>query len=204
MRSLLSVLCAALVAGCGAVVDAARDAGPDASAADAGGEPYSDVDAANACVAVEFGNDASTAPRKSPTCSAGTLASDGGACQACGQRLCSEPSCDDGSRFAESLADGSLECQFNGFMTDWYEAMRYACAGFGTGYRLATRGEALRIAANPRICRPINGVCPRLDWMWWAWTSTCVEGGHAWVVGFSGLTYSGYGGGGHGFALCVR
>jgi hypothetical protein len=45
---------------------------------------------------------------------------------------------------------------------------------------LATKGEALRIAATPSICR----ASPPAGWL--TWTGTCVESGIAWSVASDG------------------
>jgi hypothetical protein len=72
------------------------------------------------------------------------------------------------------------------------------CAGLGSGWRLPTKGEALKIASSPNVCRtPLPGV-------WVTWTSTCSGAGLAWNVDDSGGTGQGNVDDGNGYALCVR
>jgi hypothetical protein len=57
------------------------------------------------------------------------------------------------------------------------------CEGLGSGYRLLTKGEALKIASNPAICRT------SLPSNWYTWTSTCAGAGLAWYVVSDGYSY---------------
>jgi hypothetical protein len=132
-----------------------------------------------------------------PTCSAGTLPG-GGACQACDLNTCGEPTCDDGTTAAANLGAGAFECQYRSNASNWATAISY-CAGLGSGWRLPTKGEALRIASSPNVCRtPLSAA-------WATWTRTCAGAGLAWSVNdFSfGYTYQ-FSVDDFNNALCVR
>jgi hypothetical protein len=136
------------------------------------------------------------------TCSAG-LFGDGGACQACRLSRCDAPTCDDGTGAAATLGALSLDCRYRASVSNWATAFVY-CAGLGSGWRLPTKGEALKIAASPTVCQT-----PVPDG-WFTWTNTCAGAGLAWRVlnvsrdgALGGEAYEnvvGY----NTFTLCVR
>jgi hypothetical protein len=72
------------------------------------------------------------------------------------------------------------------------------CAGLGSGWRLPSKGEALKIASSPSVCRtPLSGG-------WNTWTRTCAGAGLACYVYFSGFTSQSYVVNSSYGALCVR
>jgi hypothetical protein len=149
------------------VADAALDAatGGDAAPSDAGL-----VDAATAADATP--SDAGAAEAGVP---------DAGNCQANGLMTCAVATCDDGTSAASSLRAGSLRCiaaRVGNVGRNWADAMSY-CPGLGAGFRLATKGEALKIASSPSVCiEPLPGG-------WRTWTSSCAGAGRAWLVNTS-------------------
>ncbi len=113
---------------------------------------------------------------------------------------CVAKATDDGSSSAASLTSGSLVCSYRSGYSDWASAMSY-CKGLGGGYRLPTRGEAVKIVASwasDRICRIPPGPS------WGTWTSTCAGPGLAWVVDYSAGTGQSSVGPNSSGALCVR
>ncbi len=121
---------------------------------------------------------------------------------------CTVASCDDGASAGAALAAGSIDCQqrlsssgtFAGSGLTLNGAFTY-CAGLGAGWRLPTKGEALRIpstSTNTTACKaPIPGT-------WTTWTSTCTGSGKANYVtsfgpaGSSNITGSSIG------VICIR
>ncbi len=108
------------------------------------------------------------------TCSAGTLPG-GGSCQACGLSTCSAPTCDDGMNAAASLPESALECHYRASTSTWNTAVEY-CLGLGSGWRLPTKGEAMRISGLGNLCRsPVAAFAG-------TWTLTCAGAGAAWLA----------------------
>ncbi len=104
------------------------------------------------------------------------------ACQADGLATCSAATCDDGTSAAASLGAASLDCQYRSSGSNWATAMSY-CAGLGSGWRLPSKGEALKIASSSNVCRT------SLSGSWYTWTRTCAAGaGLAWGVSSNGNT----------------
>jgi hypothetical protein len=56
------------------------------------------------------------------------------------------------------------------------------CAGLGSGWRLPSKGEALKIASSSNVCRT------SLSGEWQTWTRTCAGAGLAWGVDSFGST----------------
>ncbi len=131
------------------------------------------------------------------TCSAGTLPG-GGYCQACALNTCSLPTCDDGTSVAPNLGAGALDCHYRFSPSNWVAAMTY-CTSLGNGWRLPTKGEALKLAASPNVCRtPLSAG-------WYTWTTTCSGAGMAWnVYGFGNLGAYQDSVDGNNYAVCVR
>jgi hypothetical protein len=88
---------------------------------------------------------------------------------------------DEGATAASTLAVASRDCAYLPTATDWSSALA-GCAAIGADYRLATKGEALKIAATPTICRS------PLPAGWSTWTSTCSAPGQAWSAAQGGTT----------------
>jgi hypothetical protein len=72
------------------------------------------------------------------------------------------------------------------------------CAGLGSGWRLPSKGEALKIASSPSVCRTL------LSGGWYTWTRTCAGAGVAWGVDGLGDTGQHRVDGNGNDALCVR
>ena len=126
----------------------------------------------------------------------GGTADGGGSCQTDGLTTCSAATCDDGTSAAASLGAATLDCQYRSTTSNWADAMSY-CAGLGSGWRLPSKGEALKIVSSPNVCRTSFAAD------WFSWTSTCAGARLAWYVLYDGSTRRGsvdYGDG----ALCVR
>jgi hypothetical protein len=127
--------------------------------------------------------DAATAADAAPSDAGAAEAgvTDAGNCQANGLMTCAVATCDDGTSAASSLGAGSLRCiaaRVGNVGRNWADAMSY-CPGLGAGFRLATKGEALKIASSPSVCsEPLPGG-------WRTWTSTCAGAGRAWLVNTS-------------------
>jgi hypothetical protein len=99
---------------------------------------------------------------------------------ASGSYACTASDADDGTAGAASLGTASIDCQFYSIGSNWVTAMSY-CAGLGGGWRLPTKGEALKIAATNR------GVCrTQFSAGWYSWTKTCAGAGLAWGVSSGG------------------
>lgn len=110
-----------------------------------------------------------------------STATEAGACQADGLTTCESSTCDDGTNSATSLGASSLDCLLDMSPRDWAATMSH-CAELGAGWRLASKGEALKIASSPNVCRtPLSGG-------WTTWTRTCVGAGMAWDVSIGGGT----------------
>jgi hypothetical protein len=114
-----------------------------------------------------------------------------------GATTCTAASCDDGTSAAASLTSGSLDCSFWSSYSTWASAVSY-CEGLGGGYRLPTKGEALKIASNPAICR--TSLTP----FWITWTSACAGAGVAWYVSYNDVTLQANVNSSAPAALCVR
>jgi len=110
---------------------------------------------------------------------------------------CTQSDADDGSSAAATLGAASLDCQYRSTRSTWANAMSY-CAGLGSGWRLPSKGEALKIASSPNVCRTA------LPATWYTWTRTCAGAGLAWGVNGNGLAYQGGVDNGYFYALCVR
>ena len=115
---------------------------------------------------------------------------------------CTAADADDGTSAAAGLGASSLDCQYyRSSALEWATAMSY-CAGLGSGWRLASKGEALKIASSSYVCRtPLSGA-------WWTWIRTCAGAGLAWVVAIDGVdgvaTENHVDNYGNILALCVR
>lgn len=197
MRSRSGLLVAALLAAsCGALVRSESAPAPDASTgiscvADGVCQtscavdpdcPSGGVDAA----APDAGRAGAGAP------AAGRVDAGGNA-----QYTCTAAFPDDGTSGAASLGAASLDCQLRSTGSNWPAAMSY-CAGIGTGWRLTTKGEALKIASSPNVCRTA------LPASWFTWTRTCARAGRAWLVSNYGGTSQGSVDNSYISALCVR
>jgi hypothetical protein len=87
---------------------------------------------------------------------------------------CAAASPDDGTTAAANLGAGAFECHYLSSGSDWPTAMS-DCARFGSGWRLPTKAEALKIFSSPNVCRtPVPN--------WQSWTTTCAGAGLAWYV----------------------
>jgi len=96
---------------------------------------------------------------------------------------CTAADADDGTTAAARLGPGSLDCRYdNSKDRTWASAVSY-CAALGSGWRLASKGEALKIAGSPSVCRTL------LPSSWYAWARSCAGEGKAWVVFSNGHKY---------------
>jgi hypothetical protein len=122
---------------------------------------------------------------------------DSGACQADGADSCTAASCDDGTVEASAIAYGTLDCQLVVGSANWRAALD-SCARLGSGWRVPTRGDAIKIARSPAVCRvPVTEA-------WGAWTRTCADAGRAWFVTDGGVATSTAVGDALARALCIR
>lgn len=174
----LGAACASACSDSGSASEPAVDA---STVVDAGGSASSDAnapafDAASATDSAAGDAGAPTTDASSPSDAAPVDAAPPSA--DAGLR-CTAAATDDGTAEASTLAARNISCHFRSNEVGWEGAAAY-CAGFGSGWRLASKGVALKIASNPEVCR-IAVSTP-----WHSWTSTCAGGNLAWAVQSNG------------------
>jgi hypothetical protein len=175
-RSVIGVWAAAAALGLGAV--SACSGGDEAAA----GSPDAAVSAPDATGG--GGSDASTVlDATSPDGAAGDAAPRDAAMpfDAGG---CFDVDPDDGTARAASLTVASVACSFDATKQSWAAAME-SCARRGAGWRLPTKQEALKLLADPTLCRSgADAAAAPIGWT--TWTTTCAGRERVWVVGGSG------------------
>ncbi len=194
--ALLAVACCASFAlGCSDSGSSAASAVDAAAGADAGGPSSSDAGAPaiDAAVAID------AAPVSDAAVAVDAAASDASAPAADAGARCTAEATDDGTAEAATLAASNISCTFRSNAVGWDTATSY-CANLGSGWRLAPKAVALKVASNPEVCR----IAVPAQWL--SWTSTCGGGNLAWVVDGSGSSRrSSTTGGTIGVgALCIR
>ena len=171
----------AFASGCSDSSSASEPAVDASTVVDAGGSGSSDANAPAFDAAI--GTDAAAGDAGAPTTDA-SIPSDAAPVDAAAPSAdaglrCTAAAADDGTAEAATLAARNISCHFRSNAVGWEAAATY-CAGFGSGWRLASKGVALKVASNPEVCR----VAVSAPWL--SWTSTCAGGNLAWVVQSSG------------------